>query len=86
MADWEQLHPQQQFDDDTHAQEMLPTRFQELQKLPNQNSIDIPMQILKALFVANPKLSTIQRMHISLEYALKMGAEGTFCSSKLQVK
>ena len=27
-----------------------------------------------------------QRMHITFEYALKMGAEGLFCSSKLQVK
>ena len=25
-------------------------------------------------------------MHISIEYALKMGAEGMFCSSKFQVK
>ena len=30
----------------------------DFKKLPNQNSIDIPMETSKALFVANSKLST----------------------------
>ena len=39
-----------------YAEETLPTSF--FKKLPNQNSIDIPLQTSKALFVANSKVST----------------------------
>ena len=55
--------------------------LQDFKKLPNQNSIDILMQTLKALFVANSKVSTNASL---VRIYLKMGAQGMFCSSKLQ--
>ena len=57
--------------------------LRDFKKLPNQNSIDIPMQTSKALFVANSKIST--NAHL-VRICLKMGVKGMFCSSKLQVK
>ena len=57
--------------------------LRDFKKLPNQNSIDIPMQTSKALFVANSKIST--NAHL-VRICLKMGVQGMFCSSKLQVK
>ena len=55
--------------------------LRDFKKLPNQNSIDILMQTLKALFVANSKVSTNASL---VRIYLKMGAQGMFCSSKLQ--
>ena len=77
-----QLHPQLLSHDGTMRKKCYQRDFK---KLPNQKSIDIPMQTSKALFVTNSKLSTnahlvricpemgadYQRMHISFEYALR---------------
>ena len=59
------------------SQEMLPTRFQEtaLSEQHWHSDADI-----KAFMCS--KLTNYQRMHVSFEFALKMGAKGMFCSSK----
>ena len=66
-----------------HMQNICYLRDSSFKKLSNQNSIDIPMQTSKALFVANSKIST--NAHL-VRICLKMGVQGMFCSSKLQVK
>ena len=57
--------------------------LRDFKKLPNQNSFHIPMQTLKALFVATSKISI--NAHL-LRICLKMGVKGMSCSSKLQVQ
>ena len=64
-----------------HAQEMLATRFQETTQ--SEQHWHFQCRHLR-LYLSQTQ--NYQRMHISFEYALKMGAEGMFCSSKLQVK
>ena len=66
-----------------HMRNICYLRDSSFKKLSNQNSIDIPMQTSKALFVANSKIST--NAHL-VRICLKMGVKGMFCSSKLQVK
>ena len=52
----EQMHPQQPSHDDTMRKKFY---LRDFKKMPNQNSIDIPMQTSKALFVTNLKLKII---------------------------
>ena len=65
----EQLHPQPPSHDDTIAKKCYLRNFK---KLPNQKSIDIPMQTSKNLVVSNSKLSTnAHPVRICLEHGRK---------------
>ena len=64
-----------------HAQEMLATRFQETAQSEQHWHFECGH---KRLYLSQTQ--NYQRMHNSFECALKMGAEGMFWSSKLQVK
>ena len=64
---------------------MVTADLPDFKKLPNQNSIDTPMQTSKALFVANSKISMNAHL-VRICLKPEMGVKGMFCSSKLQVK